>query len=97
MRIAILAAAALTLAACQSESPAETPPPPVAEDGCGMVAVGKFIGGKLTPTVEAEISATISGTHRVIRPGDAVTMDFRADRLNIELDRTGKIKLMRCG
>ena len=36
-------------------------------------------------------------THRVIRPGDAVTMDFREDRLNIDLDAEGRITGFRCG
>ena len=36
-------------------------------------------------------------TVRVIRPGDAVTMDYRQDRLNIELDADGKIVRFNCG
>lgn len=97
MRIAILAGAALTLAACQSESPAETPPPPAAEDACGAGKVARFLGKALTPSIEAEIAADTPGSQRVIRPGDAVTMDFRADRLNIDLDAAGKIAKLRCG
>ena len=34
---------------------------------------------------------------RVIKPGDAVTMDFRPNRLNISLDAQGRVKSMRCG
>lgn len=34
---------------------------------------------------------------RVIRPGMAVTMDYLPDRLNIELDRTGRISRVSCG
>jgi len=33
---------------------------------------------------------------RVINPGDAVTMDFRADRLNIEVGVNGRIDKIGC-
>lgn len=36
-------------------------------------------------------------TSRVLRPGDAATMDFRPDRLNILLDDGGQIDGFRCG
>ncbi|TAK09484.1 MAG: hypothetical protein EPO38_09440, partial [Rhizorhabdus sp.] len=34
---------------------------------------------------------------RVIRPNQAVTMDFRPDRLNIETDDGGIVLSLRCG
>lgn len=34
---------------------------------------------------------------RIINPGDVVTMDFRPDRLNIEIGTDGRIKAIRCG
>jgi len=34
---------------------------------------------------------------RVIKPGMAVTMDYRSDRLNVELDDVNTIKALRCG
>lgn len=34
---------------------------------------------------------------RVIRPGEAVTKDFRPDRLNVELDEEGKVTRVYCG
>ena len=34
---------------------------------------------------------------RWIQPGQAVTMDFRPDRLNIELDAQNRITAIRCG
>ena len=36
-------------------------------------------------------------TVRVIKPGDQVTMDFQAARLNIEVDAAGNISGVRCG
>ena len=34
---------------------------------------------------------------RVIKPGMAVTMDFREDRVNIDVDAANSIKAIRCG
>lgn len=34
---------------------------------------------------------------RVIKPGDAVTMDFRSDRLNLDVDASNIITAARCG
>ena len=34
---------------------------------------------------------------RWIRPGDAVTMDYRSDRLNISLDGAGRVEGFNCG
>ena len=38
-----------------------------------------------------------AGTLRWLRPGDIVTMEYREDRLNIELDSKGRVKAVRCG
>jgi hypothetical protein len=34
---------------------------------------------------------------RVARPGEAITMDYRADRLTIEVDEKSRIKTIRVG
>jgi hypothetical protein len=36
-------------------------------------------------------------TVRWLRPGQIVTMEYRDDRLNLELDANGKIIAIRCG
>lgn len=84
----------LAVAACATPQPA-TPidTPALGEGGCdaGMLAylVGQDIG---------EIdTGTLPRPHRIIRPGMAVTMDYREDRTNLELDETGEVVRVYCG
>lgn len=47
--------------------------------------------------VDKAVSDSGSSTARVIKPGEAVTMDFREDRLNIEVDAGNMVTAVRCG
>ncbi len=38
-----------------------------------------------------------AGAVRWLKPGQLVTMEYRADRLNIELDGEGRVVAIRCG
>jgi hypothetical protein len=91
---------AATLAACKAQTPPPAPtPPPVAEAeaGCGAGKVAGFIGRKATEDVITAIRETSgAATLRVLEPDMAVTMDYRADRLNVDLDENGVIKALRC-
>lgn len=61
-------------------------------DACGALQYEALIGKPLTePGVPAE-----GPNVRYIRPDTQVTMDFRADRLNIDIDAGGTIKGFRC-
>lgn len=99
------------LSACipPARQPPETSPPPIASvnDGiptdapnlaqCGADKLASFIDFVPTDAVLARIKAQIGDKPiRVINPGDAVTMDFRADRLNIENGANGRIKKFGC-
>jgi hypothetical protein len=85
------------LAACmtqQQQPAAETPAPGTQCDAnAAMALVGKPAD---TAAVEAQ---RLSGarTVRRYRSGDPVTMDFRADRLNVETDAAGTIVKLSCG
>lgn len=35
--------------------------------------------------------------YRFLRPGQAVTLEYNAGRLNLELDAAGKVLRVRCG
>lgn len=88
--------------------PAETPPPaqaplpprPVSSQPttCGAEHVRYVVGKKRTPALAEEVSRR-SGAKAIrwISPGMAVTMDYREERLNVDLDDRDVIKGVRCG
>lgn len=70
-----------------------------AEAGCKAAAeaLGVWAG---KPWAEAEETVRAGegvATLRVIRPGDNVTMDYRTDRLNVELDDSDIVTRIYCG
>jgi hypothetical protein len=88
----ILAALPLGLAAC-----AQTPGP---EHGvlCNADRVQNLIGREATAdAIDHAQKRSGARTVRVIKPGMAVTMDFRSDRLNLDVDAVNTIKGARCG
>lgn len=92
-----LAAAALLLSACvQAPSqprPLPPQPDPPAADACGAGALQGLVGQPDTVLQTMRFSQQV----RVIRPGMAVTMDFSPERLNIQIDREGRISRVSCG
>ena len=78
---ATLIASTLLLAACQVPV-AETP----SEDACGAAALQHLVGMRAT----AAEGMTAPGPVRVFRSGQPITMDYRTERLNIELDARGR-------
>ena len=107
MRKLVLAAAILTLSACASTpEPAAKPPTPVAEapttpvppplpaDSCKAGDFQYLVGKNKT---EIPIPTNPSN-RRVACTTCPVTMDYRAERLNIFFDaETGVIKAVKCG
>lgn len=94
MRLSILLA--LAAVACV---PAETP------DGADPIA-GPCDAGRLGDLVDQPFTDALRGdalrrsgarAARVIRPGDVVTMDYRADRLNINLTAQDQVERFTCG
>ena len=105
--IALIAPAALgavVLGACSAATkpaPAASTeaPAPVASDAdqCGAGKLGAFIGKTPSDETIAAIRALAAPERiRVIRPGQAVTMDYRPDRLNIDVGEDGLIKRFHC-
>jgi hypothetical protein len=77
------------LATRQQREAIERPPP----DTCHMAEHQGLIGG-----VGADIDrSTLPADARVICFGCAVTLDYSAERLNLQLGADGKVASMRCG
>jgi hypothetical protein len=65
---------------------------------CNAAKAKKLIGRKRSPGAEAEaLRLTGAGSVRWIPMGAMVTMDYRPDRLNLRLDRKGRIRSANCG
>lgn len=78
--------------------PASPPPAPAPIGECRAEPARGLEGRVFNAQVQAEAQRQ-SGARviRVIRPGQAVTMDFSAHRLNIELDAADRVQRLRCG
>jgi hypothetical protein len=94
---------ALFTAACATAMPEDgganpTAPAPEAPGSCNAEAVRDLVGRPNSAELGVDAQRRSGArTVRVIRPGDAVTMDYRVDRLNIELDADGKVARFNCG
>jgi hypothetical protein len=90
---------ALAMAMTIGGSPPETYP--VHGDSghvCNAAKAKKLVGRKRSAATEAE-ALRLSGAASVrwIPPNTMVTMDYRPDRLNLRLDRKGRILSVNCG
>lgn len=93
--LAVLAGCAAPGAPSTGASPMPPPPPGTACNAQGaQFAVGKAPGASV---VEEARQRSGSYMARVLRPNQAVTMEFNAQRLNLELDAAGVIRRVRCG
>jgi len=94
---------AFGLSACTSAGDSVNGSQPPIRDGgltgtCDEKAAQQFVGQTLDEALaERARAATGARAVRVIRPGMAVTADYRAGRLNIDIDESGRIIRVHCG
>ena len=94
MRVLI---AILALTGCVPHAPQPAPPPPT-QDSCNAAPAQGLVGREASPALAAEAQRlTGARTWRWLRPGQIVTMEYRADRLNIHLDRQNRVVRITCG
>jgi hypothetical protein len=92
---AALAALVLTLAGCAT---AAAPPLPPLGGSCRPDGLGDLLGRPADAALGAEALRRSGGAQlRWIRPGDMVTMDYSAARLNVHLDAQGRVEHFACG
>lgn len=98
--IALLAAASLTLISCRNERPEPGPPPPspTGDGTCNASRAQGMVGKPLMPgSIDAAKRRTGARVGRVMRMGQVYTMEYRADRVNLDTDRLDNIIGVRCG
>lgn len=78
----------LALTACVEP----TPPVPPSVDLCAAASYQGLVG----QSGSVLRGMMLPAGSRVIGPNDAVTADYRADRLNVELDGNGRIGKIAC-
>lgn len=88
------------LAGCQADGPVER-----SSNGggfasnsadCGAVDLQYLIGVSLTDFEEKGIAASHKGPMRIVRPNDAVTLDYRPERLNVKVNSKDRITGFQC-
>ena len=96
MRIGVLA---LALSGCATVPAESEPVLPVHGAGrCDAVAAQKLVGQTATADLAAEaLRLSDAELMRWLRPGQMVTMEYREDRLNIQLDEQNRVIAIRCG
>ena len=80
------------VAACAQQQATAVP-------GACQAQPGQFaIGYTFTDAVVDEVkSRTGARLARVLRPGMATTMEFNAERVNVEVDAANRVAKVRCG
>lgn len=82
----------------QAEAQPAAEPAPVDAGACDAVQA-QWLVGKTPSEADMEQARSDSGAEvvRSLKPGQVVTMEFNASRLNIDLDDAGAVVSVRCG
>lgn len=87
----------LLLAACASR-PATPPPPADAPAACNADMARQYVGQPATAAnIEAVRKRTGAKLVRALKPDQMVTLEYRADRVNVLQDAAGVIERISCG
>jgi len=89
---ALAGCAIVMLAACQPVAQPEPMPEGPDQALCGADALQGLVGQPASVLQTMKFGQDT----RIIRPDTAVTMDFRPDRLNIDIDRAERISRVYC-
>ena len=94
----LIAIAPLLVAACSTVAANEAQEPAPVGGECRSEGLEAFVGREPTEAVANEIRAK-SGAKifRYLQPGQMVTMEFSAERVNAYVGTNGKIERVSCG
>ena len=94
----LVGALAMMTMACTAVPPEDEAPREVGAGTCTTSGLQDLAGQAATSELGAEaLRRSGARTLRWIRPGDAVTMDYREDRLNVHLDAENRVERFQCG
>lgn len=91
--VSLVLALPLALAACGSNELSVSSPSLPDAPRCGATEYQHLIGQNQS----ALQGLNLSGPVRIMAPNSAMTMDYRGDRLNALIDRSGTITALSCG
>ena len=89
----LLLALPIALMACIPEPQPPVTNPTAVEDACGANGLQDLVGQSAKKLEVLRFAHSV----RMIRPGMAVTMDYSAERLNIEINAAEVITRVSCG
>lgn len=85
-------------AAAAEPAPADPTGAAVPQGGCDDTQAQWIIGKTPTPAEQDQAGKDAGATTvRSLKPGEAATMEFNPNRLNIDLDDKGAVAAVRCG
>lgn len=95
---AVIAGCAMPPPAGSGASTADAQPAPRAQQRCDTNGA-QWAVGKTNTEHNVNEARKRAGAYmaRVLRPGQVTTREFNAERLNLEVDATGRIIAARCG
>ncbi|MGE8119896.1 I78 family peptidase inhibitor [Pseudomonas fulva] len=99
--LATLAVAAV-LAGCSTggdSSGGQVPEVPAGNDGRCQASGADFAVGKMGSAELLEQARKASGSQmaRILKPHDVVTLEYRSERLNLNVDEQGRVTRVNCG
>ena len=94
MRVVGHALAVLLVLTCTAAAQSSSSPQLTCRERAARFAIGRAYSARLADRARRAARARLT---RAIMPGQAYTMEFLADRLNIEIDRHGIVRRVRCG
>lgn len=92
--LAVLLASMVACSTMPAEPPMDATPSGVCNAQAASWAVGRAPTQDVVDRATRDSGAKVS---RVLRPGQVVTMEYRADRLNIDVNEREAITGLRCG